>query len=74
MEIKKNIGRGITIVRFEKESPIQKIMNIGRDIKTRKMLEEKGAGTPNYTKSQRKKIRKDMERYFNSIENKYGKQ
>jgi hypothetical protein len=73
MEIRKDLGKGIQLIRFTEDSPIQKIMNIGRNMKVRKQLEKEGVGIPSYTKAQKKKIRKDMLNYFNSIENKYGR-
>ena len=73
MEYTKNLGKGVTMTRVTKDSPFQEIMKIGRGIATRKKLEAEGAGVPNYTKAEKKQIRKEMEHFLNSVTNKYGK-
>jgi hypothetical protein len=67
MEIRKSLGKGIEMIRYTKESPIEKLRNIGRDIKIRKQLEKEGVGVPQYTRSQKKKIKREMNIYFNSL-------
>jgi hypothetical protein len=67
MEIRKNLGKGVEMIRYTKESPIEQLKKIGRDIRIRKQLEKQGEGVPKYTKSQKKKIKKEMNIYFNSL-------
>jgi len=72
MEYRKDLGKGVQIVRFKKPTPLESLKEIGRSIAIRKRLESEKVGIPEYTKSQKKKIRKDVTNYFNSLGNKYG--
>lgn len=73
MEYTKDLGKGVTMTRVTKDGPFQEIMKIGRGIAMRKKLESEKAGVPNYTKAEKKQIRREMDHFLNSIENKYGK-
>jgi hypothetical protein len=65
--LENNIGKGVKIIKFREKTPFEKIMDMGKEIKTREYLESKKVGIPKYTRSQKKKIRRDMENYFNSV-------
>jgi ubiquitin len=70
--LEKNVGKGV-LVQYREKTPYEKIMDIGRAIKTREKLEKAKVGVPKYSKAEKKKIKKDVQRYFNLLEKKYGK-
>ncbi len=63
--LEKNIGQGVKIIKFKKKTPFEKIMEIGKARECKEYLESQKVGIPKYTKAQRKKIMRDMKRYFN---------
>ena len=73
MEYTKKLGRGISITRVYKDTPREFFERLGKQIETKKRLESLNVGVPKYSKAQKKKTKKDMKNYFNSLEQKYGK-
>lgn len=71
MEYRKNIGEGVQIIQVRK-SVLDKFIDMGKAKRSRELLKDKGI--PSYSKAQKKQIKKEVQNYFNSLENKYGKQ
>ena len=68
--LERKVGKGV-MVQYRKRTPYEQIMSIGRDLAIKKRLEADKVGVPKYSKAEKKQIRKETERYFNSINNKY---
>ena len=71
--LEKSVGKGVTVIKFKKKTPYEQIVDGVREMRTKEILENAKVGIPKYSKEEKKKIKKDMQNYLNSLERKYGK-
>lgn len=55
----------MNIIKADFPTPIERLNNIGKAMRIKKALEEKGVGIPKYSQEQKDAIRKEAIEYFN---------